>query len=155
MNWSSLNDLLSTLANFSAVATALIAVGASALYFYRGAARRRALEGLLKRERAHDEEYSFAGNGDRTILYLMAHLAMSESEILNAAFSSRRIKRWLANDPGSGRSTAIYFQYDPKGGSAEITDYMNRVDETLQRTELWQGAVKQKRSKARPPRFAR
>jgi hypothetical protein len=137
MNWSQLNDLLSVVANFAAVITAAVALIAGTRFLYRAIKRRRALESLLKRVRAHDEEYSVGGKGERTILYLMAHLAMTESQVLDAAFSSRRVKRWLANDPKSGRSNAMYFQYDPKGGPAEITDYMDRINETLKRNELW------------------
>jgi hypothetical protein len=143
VSWSLFSEWLSAVANVAAIVTGMIAAIAGTRYLYSKRTYRSALEALLKRERDNDEKFSLGGKGERTILFLMANLAMTESQVLDAAFASRRVKRWLGNGR-NGRSSAMFFQYDSKGGPAEIGDYMNMVKGHLEQQEMWGDETKTK-----------
>jgi hypothetical protein len=49
--------------------------------------------------------------GQRTILHIVARLRMTEAEILDAAFNSKRIKATPARDLGTGRATDILLEF--------------------------------------------
>ncbi len=67
------------------------------------------LENYLRTNR---DERGPDDRGRRTVLHLMAALAMSEADILDAAFRSKHIGRKTAADPETGRAVALYLFYD-------------------------------------------
>jgi hypothetical protein len=109
-------NLLSIIANFAQIVTAAIAGFFGTRVLWRGYRRRRALEDYLQSERKDDEQYG-TGNGLRTVLHLMSKLAMTEAQVLDAAFGSNVVKRWTATDEETGRADALFLQYDKRGGS--------------------------------------
>jgi len=83
-----MRESLEILANVASVFTALVAVLAACYYALDRRRKREKLENYLrdaKRENPNRHTY--------TILHLMAQLGLTESEILNASFSSRRVSR--------------------------------------------------------------
>lgn len=101
-----MKDLLELIANLSAILTAAIA-GLAYFHFVWGErARRRALERHLKEEAIRDRD-----EGRRTIVHLMAHLSMTEAEVLHAGFQSKLVRAEPGVD-GQGRANRLYFRYD-------------------------------------------
>lgn len=98
-------DLLGIASDWAAILTALVATVAYGHYWFAQRARRKALETYLKEEkrRAADE-------GRRSVMHLMANLAMTESEVLHAGFQSDRIKAVPGLDE-RGRAVLLYFEY--------------------------------------------
>ena len=66
------------------------------------------MEEYLKRERTGDGDYG----GIRNIVHLMGNCSMTEAQVLEAAFSSRKIKSWVAKDGEEGPDATLMFQYD-------------------------------------------
>ena len=99
-------DLLEIAANWAAILTAGVATIAYMRFVGAQWLRRRALERHLREEKlmGHDE-------GRRTVIHLMANLAMTESEVLQAGFQSRKVKPVPGKDD-QGRAARIYFEYD-------------------------------------------
>lgn len=99
-------DLLGTASDWAAILTALVATVAYGRYWLAQRARRTALEAYLKQEKlgAGDE-------GRRSVMHLMANLAMTEAEVLHAGFQSGRIKAVPGIDD-RGRAVLLYFEYD-------------------------------------------
>ena len=108
---------LSVGANIAAIVTGAAAGIVGGNYWYRRSKRRTALETYLHAQRVEDEGPGGTGHGLRTVIHLIARLAMTEEQILEAAFTSKKIKRWTAQDPETGRASALFFQYDEKGGA--------------------------------------
>lgn len=96
---------LGIVADCAAVLTAVVAVIGYGRYLLTTCQKRRRLEAYLRNVKIAGE-----GQGQRTILHLMRHVKLTESEILNAAFSSDRIQPVLAQDD-EGRASAILFEY--------------------------------------------
>lgn len=106
-------DPLHTIADAAAIITAAVALGASFLLWLRRLRQRQRLEKYLKAERP--EHRGKGDTGARTVLHLMAALGMSEGDVLNAAFRSKKVKRLTAADPESGRATAILLRFEDRG----------------------------------------
>ena len=100
---------LGTWSDIATIATACVAVVAFSQYQFARCKRVVALENYLRRDR---DERGPDDRGRRTVLHLMAALAMSEADILDAAFRSKHIGRKTAADPETGRAAALYFFYD-------------------------------------------
>jgi hypothetical protein len=94
------------LANISAILTACFAAWAWFSYKFDQHRKRIKLESYLKGEKENASD-----KGQRTTLHLMAHLGLTESEILQASFKSNHIKRSLVTDSDSNRSIQILFEY--------------------------------------------
>ncbi|MGO4167959.1 hypothetical protein [uncultured Novosphingobium sp.] len=94
--------------DWAAILTALVATVAYGRYWLAQRACREALETYLKEEkrRATDE-------GRRSVMHLMANLAMTEAEVLHAGFRSDRIKAVPGVDE-RGRAVRLYFEYVAK-----------------------------------------
>jgi hypothetical protein len=116
-------QVLALIANIAEIVTGVVAAVVGGTYMFRRRQRRLALETYLQSKRLKDEGPGGSGHGLRTVLHLVAHLAMTEEQILEAAFASRKIKRWTAQDPESGRAAALFFQYDKKGGANDDGSY--------------------------------
>jgi hypothetical protein len=98
-------DILEISANWAAILTAAVAVLAYGGFLLKRSSRRQKLEGYLREQLLVDHD-----RGKRSITHLMAHLAMTEAEVLQAGFESKRIE----SSPGSdaeGYANRIYFQY--------------------------------------------
>ena len=93
-------------ADGAALSTAGIALFWSGYYAVGRYRKRRALEDYLKKDRASGKD-----NGQRTILHLMAKLAMTEGEILRAAFHSKHVARPLAANVKTRRAEAMLLEY--------------------------------------------
>ncbi len=105
-------NLLETLANFASILTAALA-GIVTIYIWLDRRRKRAkLEAYLR-----EVKTSAKGGevGQKTVLHLMARLGMTEAEILQASFGSKRVKRTLAKDDKTGRAAAMLLEYNPTG----------------------------------------
>ena len=101
-----MKDILEIVASLSAILTAAIAVLAYFHFVWGERTRRRALERHLREEAmlARDE-------GRRTIMHLMAHLSMTEAEVLHAGFQSKLVRAESGVDD-QGRANRLYFRYD-------------------------------------------
>ncbi|MBB3356018.1 putative iron-regulated membrane protein [Rhizobium sp. BK049] len=97
---------LETLANVAAVVTALVAIFAYGRYLWERRAKRLRLEKHLAEERDTSDDM-----GQRTLLHLIAHLGMSEADIIDAAFRSKVVKRKVATDD-KGRADRLLLYYD-------------------------------------------
>lgn len=98
-------DVLEIVANLAAVLTACIATLAYGRFWCAQRARQKTLEDYLRDEKLarHDE-------GRRSVIHLMANLAMTETEVLHAAFQSRKISSTPGIDD-QGRAIRLLFEY--------------------------------------------
>ncbi len=100
--------ILETLSQWAAILTAVVAVLASAWYVMERRRKRRRLEQYLK-----DEYEARRDKGQRTLLHLAANLGMTETEIMDAAFRSKRIDRVVVTD-SAGRADRMMLVYLPR-----------------------------------------
>ena len=115
MSWSA--GLL-TLANLAQVVTGLVAATTGAVYVCKRSSRRRRLEQYLKAERDRDARgVTTFQVGRRTVAHLMAYVAMTESQVLEAGFGNTNLKSFPATDDKNGRAETLYFQYVGDEGS--------------------------------------
>lgn len=98
-------DMLEIAANWAAILTALVATLAYLRFVGAQWRRRRALEAHLREEKRSNRD-----NGRRTLMHLMANLAMTEAEVLHAGFQSRKITVAPGVDE-QGRAARLYFAY--------------------------------------------
>jgi hypothetical protein len=104
---------LSTCANIAQVVTGIVAGILGLSYVGGRRARRGRLENYLKAVKANDAKgVSVFELGRRTIAHLMAHLAMTEAQVLEAGFGNpKRVKSFPATDDKTGRAETLYFHY--------------------------------------------
>ena len=93
------------IANWAAILTAFVATTAYGGYVCNQVSQRRALENYLRNEKigGHD-------TGKRTVLNLMAQLSLTESEVLSAAFRSKKISPAVSAD-NKGHDNIFMFEY--------------------------------------------
>lgn len=105
--------MLSTLDNLASIATALVAVAAYGNFLLRRWRKRWALEKylLVIRNATKSPSRSRTDRGQRTILHLMSALRMTEAEILDVAFSSKRIVTLTGVDPLTARADCLLLQH--------------------------------------------
>lgn len=109
---SNLGDLVTYMqgleitANLAAIFTAVVAAFAYGRFLGGQCKRQKALEMYLSNEKSSGDD-----QGKRSVIHLMAHLAMTESEILEAAFHSTLI-RTIPGVDESGKASRLLFQYD-------------------------------------------
>ncbi|NTI17046.1 hypothetical protein G6L29_15505 [Agrobacterium rhizogenes] len=96
---------LEILANIAAILTAMIAVWAYGRFLWERRQKRIRLETHLR------DEKNSADQGQRTVLHLVAHLGMSEAEIVDAAFKSKVIRRLVSVDE-QGRADRLLLEYE-------------------------------------------
>ena len=101
-----MKECLEFLANVSAILTAAIAVAAWGFYQCGLCKKKKTLESYLKQEKVKSKD-----KGQRSILHLMAKLGLTESEVLQASFKSRHIKRQLTTDEETGLANSILLEY--------------------------------------------
>jgi hypothetical protein len=96
---------LETAANGAAILTALVATIAYWRFVCAQWIRRVALERHLREEKLAGQDL-----GRRTVMHLMANLAMTEAEVLHAGFQSKKITVASGVDE-HGRAVRLYFEY--------------------------------------------
>lgn len=99
-------DGLTIAADWAAILTAAVATFAYGRFIWGQRKRRSLLESYLREEKLmrHDE-------GRRSVIHLMANLAMTEAEILAAAFQSKLITTVPGIDE-NGKASRLLFEYD-------------------------------------------
>lgn len=103
MNW------LSVASDVATVVLAIGAAGAYGWYQIEAVIKRRALEAFLKDQlgkRSKDDD------GSRSVLFLASKLRLTEDEVIEAGFRSKKIKPVPGFDKETGRADAILFMYD-------------------------------------------
>src|SRR5690606_2094550 len=98
-------DMLEIAANWAAVLTAAVATLAYLRFVGAQWQRRGALEAYLRTEKRSGRD-----DGRRTVMHLMANLAMTEAEVLNAGFQSGKVAVASGVDD-QGRAVRLYFEY--------------------------------------------
>jgi len=99
-------DGLTIAANWATILTAAIASAAYSRFVWGQWERRNSLEAYLRKEKLSRRD-----EGRRSVIHLMANLAMTEAEILAAAFQSKRITTVPGIDD-NGRASRLLFEYD-------------------------------------------
>ena len=99
------DSLLGAIAHVAAIATALVAAGTACWLWFERQAKRRKLEDYLKTQKEAGKD-----KGQRSILHLMCALGLTEAEILQASFRSKKIKRRMISDK-SGIAAQMLLEY--------------------------------------------
>lgn len=110
-----LEALLGIGADFAQIATGVVATFFGSRYMWRARKRRLRLEEYLDAQKKKDEGVEGKGHGLRTVLHLMSHLAMTEADVMEAAFTSKKITRLTGVDDKTGRADTLFFQFDQHG----------------------------------------
>ena len=101
-------SMLSDVADLASILTAIAAVAAWAYFLLARYRKRLRLERYLKGAKARA---AHGKKGQHTIIHLMAECGMTEAEILDAAFRSRKIDRPVRVEGASGRAVEILLEY--------------------------------------------
>jgi len=101
---------LSAASDLAQVVIAVLAVFAGWLYFWRKRSRRVRLERYLENARRNAEGRGGRGSGARGVTHLVGACLMTETQILEAAFSSSKISSWVAVDEETGRADSLLFR---------------------------------------------
>jgi hypothetical protein len=112
MELKSVESLLVVGADIAEIVTGIIAAIVGGRYLWLVRRRRLILETYLRRERRKDEAAQRKSGGVRSVLHLMGYASMTEQEVLDAAFASRHIRSFTHDDPATGRSDALLFQFE-------------------------------------------
>ena len=96
--------ILAIAANWAAILTAVIALWASLFYVWQRRQKRLRLEDHLRTEKADGDQ------GQRGLQHLVAHVGMSEGDILDAAFRSKCI-RCVTDKDEYGFATKVMLEY--------------------------------------------
>ena len=103
-------EWLDVCADISAILTLIVGFGLWCLYRWRIYLKRLALENYLKKRldkyRQIGDEYQFG------FLHLTVKTGLSESEILEASFGNKHIKRTERIKPSNNDTDKVLFQYD-------------------------------------------
>lgn len=91
---------------WAAIATACVAVLAYGRYLYNRRDRMRRLEQHLRNEKGLGED-----GGQRSVLHLMRYLRMTEGEVLEAAFRSKRVE-CLTRQDERGLADRLLFEFE-------------------------------------------
>lgn len=104
---------LDAASDIATIIMAVVAIGAYGWYQLDIFRKRQQLEEFLKGEvkgKRHKDDL-----GQRTVLFLASQLRMTEAEVLEAGFKSKKIKCVPGFDKEKHRTDAILFEYDHKG----------------------------------------
>lgn len=103
-------NLLNAASDIATILMACVAIGAYAWYQIDILVKRSRLESFLKGEvkgKRHKDDM-----GQRTVLFLASQLRMTEAEVLQAGFTSSKIKCVPGYDKEKHRTDVIFFEYD-------------------------------------------
>jgi hypothetical protein len=109
MNW------LNGASDVATITLAIVGIGAYGWYQIDLYGRRRRLEKFLKDEvkgKRHKDD-----PGRRTVLFLASAMRMTEAEVLEAGFKSKKLKCVPGFDKETHRADVIYFEYDREQAS--------------------------------------
>ena len=112
MDFSIVERILEIGAYVAEIVTGITAAVVGGRYLWLVRQRRLILEKYLKSERRNDETLKAGEHGLRTVMHLMGYTAMTEAEVLDAAFASRNIVSFASTDPKTGRADALFFQFE-------------------------------------------
>lgn len=101
---------LEVTSHWAAILTALVAVVAYARFVCDSWTKRRKLEHYLRDRKTADARVGKLGQ--RSLLHLIAKLGMTEQELLNASFKSKKIARRLGKDTETGLANVLFLEYD-------------------------------------------
>jgi hypothetical protein len=101
-----LKDYFGIVANIAAIITAIVAVSAWGYYRWNLRRKRRRLENYLKAIWNNQR----LKNKGRTLISLSAALAMTEADIMQAAFDSNRVRRRPKEDQ-NGNAVELLLEY--------------------------------------------
>jgi hypothetical protein len=96
-------------ANISAIFTAFVAGAFWGSQKWARCRKKSKLESYLKEKAETRQQGKLARC---TVTHLMAHLKLTEEEILNASFSSKRIKCDVTKDGDTGLADKLMLSYD-------------------------------------------
>ena len=100
--------ILDALGDFAAIATAVVAVAAYGKYLFDRRQQRIRLENYLSTEKQLSlRRRSEAPSGKHTVLHLVARLGMSENQIVDAAFRSKKVKLSVSSDTRGHAKTLL------------------------------------------------
>jgi hypothetical protein len=99
-------EWLEICANVAAILTPIVGIFLWLIYQWGFYQKKMKLEAYLKTEREKGGD-----KGQRTLMHLMIKVGLTESEILQASFKSRHIKRLEINDSTTHLTEEILFQY--------------------------------------------
>ncbi len=100
--------ILEIASHWAAILTAGVALFAYSLYLRERRQKRLRLEAYLKAEKEAGRD-----KGQRTVLYLVAQLGLTETEVVDAAFRSKCIRRLVSTDL-KGHAKGLMFEYSPR-----------------------------------------
>jgi hypothetical protein len=110
-------EQIGIVAHVAQILTAIIAACAWARFELSAWWKMKSLEFYLKNEKRYAGSRTREDRGQRSILHLMARLRLTESEILQASFKSRHIRRILTSDEATRLAKDILIEYDARGNS--------------------------------------
>ncbi len=99
--------ILEIASHWAAILTAGVAVFAYSRYLYERRQKRLRLEAYLKAEKEVGRD-----KGQRTVLYLVAQLGMTETQVVDSAFRSKCIRRLVSLDQ-KGHASVLMLEYAP------------------------------------------
>lgn len=99
---------LETIAHWAAILTAFVAAFGYGRFTWERHRKRRKLEDYLKAEGATGDD-----RGQRTVLHFVAALGMTEADVMDTAFRSKKIQRRTGVDK-NGRADTLLFEYRNK-----------------------------------------
>lgn len=99
------DKVIGVVADWAAILTAILAVFGYGRYLFNLRRQRVALEDYLREEKRADYD-----EGKRTVIRLMGSLSLTESELLSAAFRSRKVASSVFIDD-AGRASGLLFEY--------------------------------------------
>lgn len=102
-------DWLEVFADIAAIITALAATGYAIIQWRAKRERRMELESYLRDEKRTSGPYG--KNGLRSIPHLIAHLGLTESQILEASFHSQHIQRRVRVTDVTDLAKELLFEY--------------------------------------------
>jgi hypothetical protein len=95
--------------SIAGILTSVVAVMAYGVFRFERYKKRRALERFLEQEKP--EKRGPHDPGRRTLLHVSVEVGMTEAEVLDAAFRSKKIKRFLRHDKGTGLANGIFLEF--------------------------------------------
>lgn len=107
------------IADGASIATAVVAIWIWFKFVVFRFFRQRRLVKYLKEQRALDKRMAMGKTGKRSVHHLMANLSMTQDEVFDAAFRSKRVKPFPSESPSNGRADGVLFQFRERGEEQE------------------------------------
>lgn len=107
MKWLS-DDLLTVLANAASIITAVVASVAYVNYRWNWCKKKKRLEDCLRNVK---RAATGPDKGQRTLMYLVRELGMTESDIIGCAFETRTIARRIGVNKETNQAETLFLEY--------------------------------------------